>query len=189
LFDFGEKGHYLSAALIKEIVDGMVASIKENFENFDYIVAPEPGGHTWGMLLANALGKDINIFRVLPTKIDGEIEIPRKTPYNEGRLYLNRIKVGDRVVIIDDVIYRGGTLASIVKILQEKGIIVVGIQTILAKTEKYVDVEKKYGVSIKSLAHKDFSNDKSCLTRVIQVEFKEEINCNECQELNCKDRR
>ena len=159
LFDFGENGQYLSHGLIKEITTGMSESIKNNFSDFDYIVAPEPGGHTWGLLAANSLGKDINIFRVLPSKLEGEIEIPRKTPYNQGHLYINYIKKGDKVIIVDDVIYRGGTLESILKVLKENEVSIVGIQTILAKTDNYLNVQKKYDVKIKFLMYRNYSLD------------------------------
>ncbi|MBU3913550.1 MAG: phosphoribosyltransferase [Nanoarchaeota archaeon] len=150
-FAFGERGTKITAELLKEIVEGLCGSVKQNFPNFDYVVSPEPGGHTWGSLVALKLGKPINLLRTNPSYEDGELEVPRKTGYYQHNLYFNHFKKGDRVLIVDDVVSTGGTLKTILSKLKSQGIMVMGVQVIFAKSEDYQKIEKEFSVKVKFL--------------------------------------
>ena len=89
VYAFGERGTKISPELMKETVSGLCDSIKENFLDFDYLVAPEPNGHVWASLVAYELGKPLNILRRQPVCEEGELEVPRKTSYYQDSLYFN----------------------------------------------------------------------------------------------------
>ena len=38
--------------------------------------------------------------------LEGEVEVSQETGYSKGSIYLNDIKEGERIVIIDDVLHR-----------------------------------------------------------------------------------
>jgi hypothetical protein len=48
-FAFGERGDFIPAPLLDEIVGSLVSLAQRVFAAPDVIVSPEPGGHTWGM--------------------------------------------------------------------------------------------------------------------------------------------
>jgi adenine phosphoribosyltransferase len=150
VFDFGERGTKISTELIEEIKSGMIESIK-SFSDFDYIVSPEPGGHTWGLLLASEIKKPINILRTNPSFHEGELEVPRKTGYYEHNIYFNNFKKGDKVLIVDDVVSTGGTLRTILDTLDSLSVKIIGVQVILAKSDDYNKLEKEFGIKIKFL--------------------------------------
>ena len=151
VFSFGERGQKLSYELMNEITKKLSKSITNNFENFDYILSPEPGGHLWGSLVASNLKKDINILRLHPSNEKGEIKVFRKTAYNNNQLFFNKFKKGDKVVLLDDIISSGSSLKSIIEMLVKQGIEIIGVQTILVRTNKYQEIERKYKIPIKFL--------------------------------------
>lgn len=159
VFSFGERGQKLDYELIKEIAEKLSKSIKSDFQKFDYILSPEPGGHLWGSLVSLNLKKDINILRLHPSNEKGEVKVFRKTAYNNNQLFFNKFKKGDKVVILDDIISSGSTLKSIIEMLRKHKIIIVGIQTILTRTNKYQEIEKKYNIPIKFLENENDFED------------------------------
>ena len=150
-FAFGERGTMVDHNLVEEVSDGLCASIRENFEDFDYIVAPEPGGHTWGILVASKLGKSINILRSQPSYEESETEVQRKTGYYQQNLYFNHFQSGDKVLVIDDVVSTGGTLDTILETFGSIGVIPIGVQVIYAKSDDYKKLEQKHSIPIRFL--------------------------------------
>jgi len=149
LYPFGERGTFIEPKLTEEITEHLTGSIAEHFPAFDYIVSPEPGGHTWGMLAAYRLRKPINILR-LSTDLyeDFQICVRRETAYNENYICFDGFNEGDRVLLLDDVISSGATIRSIAAQLKQMGIQLVGIQAILAKGEHYLQLEQDLNVPV-----------------------------------------
>ncbi|MCL6459881.1 MAG: phosphoribosyltransferase [Gorillibacterium sp.] len=153
LYPFGERGTFIQPELISEITDNISASIAEHFPAFDYIVSPEPGGHTWGMLAAYKMKKPMNILRLSSEKYEEfKICIKRETAYNENYIYFDGFQENDRVLILDDVISSGATIRAIANQLNELGVHLVGIQVILVKGEHYKRLEEDYKIPIRFLA-------------------------------------
>lgn len=149
---FGERGTYLNTELVSEILDGFAASLA-SYPSFDYLVAPEPGGHIWGLALAQRVQKPLNILRAAPSYLPGEREVRRKTGYYQHNLYFNHIRAGDKVVIIDDVISTGSTLDTIISTMKDAGALVLGAELIYAKTTDYLLLSTKYDVPIHALVY------------------------------------
>lgn len=61
------------------------------------------------------------------------------TGYSESTVYINDIKKGEKILIVDDVISTGGTLEPILQTLQNMGII---LQDIIIAIEKGNGLER-----------------------------------------------
>ena len=153
LYPFGERGTFIEPELIHEITDNLSESIVTSFPEFDYIVSPEPGGHTWGMLAAYKMKKPMNILRLSTEEYkEFKVCIKRETAYNENYIYFDGFNKNDRVLILDDVISSGATIRAIVNQLLKMDVHLVGIQVILVKGEHYKQLAEDYGVPIQYLA-------------------------------------
>lgn len=153
LYPFGERGTNIEPGLIREITDNLAIRITEQFPAFDYIVSPEPGGHTWGMLAAYKLMKPMNILRLSTELYENfEVCIKRETAYNENYIYFDGFNAGDRVLLLDDVISSGATIRAIANQLAEMGIHLIGVQAILAKGKHYKSLEADYGIPVHFLS-------------------------------------
>lgn len=152
LYPFGERGTYIEPALIGEITDSLAGAISSHFPSYDYLVSPEPGGHTWGMLASYRLGKPVNILR-LSTELYEEytVRVRRETAYNENYIYFEGFKPGDRVLLLDDVISSGATIRSIADQMRLMDVKLIGVQAILAKGGRYRALETDYGIPVRAL--------------------------------------
>lgn len=154
LYPFGERGTYIAPELIHEITDSLADEVTRQFPDFDYIVSPEPGGHTWGMLTAYKLMKPMNILRLSTELYDNyEISIRRETAYNENYIYFDGFSAGDRVLLLDDVISSGATIRCIAGQFAVMGIELIGVQAILAKGGHYRQLEADIGVPVRVLSN------------------------------------
>ncbi|MBR4513921.1 MAG: adenine phosphoribosyltransferase [Lachnospiraceae bacterium] len=117
---------------------------------FDLIAGAEARGFIFGAPIAYALGKGF-----IPVRKKGKL--PRETvsmayelEYGTAEIEIHKdaIKPGDRIVIVDDLIATGGTIAATTKLIEELGGEVVKALFLIelpelggrAKLEKY-DVE------------------------------------------------
>ena len=73
------------------------------------------------------------------------------TGYSEKELYINGLKRGDRVIVLDDVVSTGGTLRAIVKALKGMGVDVRDIIVVVKKTDKLEELEKEIGQKVRTL--------------------------------------
>jgi len=151
-FSFGERGAFINPGLLKEIKKGLLEKAKE-FPAFDYIVSPEPGGHFWGILIADKIGLPLNVIREKPNNANKEIIIKQMTGYYHRDMHFNNFKKGDRVLIIDDVISTGGTARAIIKTLKKLGVKIVGIVSIVTKRDNYKKITEEEGVPVKFLVN------------------------------------
>ncbi len=83
--------------------------------------------------------------------LEGEVAVHQTTGYSEGELYINGIKKGDRVFLVDDVVSTGGTMSAVILALQRMGTNLVDVMAIIEKGEGKEVVEKNTGVKVKTL--------------------------------------
>ena len=112
-------------ALLREVCSGMVKMLDLN--NIDTIVVVEAMGIPIGSVLSTMTDIPMTIMRKREYNLPGEIAVHQATGYSKGELYLNGIKKGDRVVIIDDVVSTGGTMRALLQALEIAGAEVVDI--------------------------------------------------------------
>ena len=112
---------------LKYSIDKMAESLKE--KNVDIVVGPEARGFIFGVPVAYALGAGFVPVRK-PGKLPAEtIETSYSLEYGSDTLAIHKdsIKPGQRVAIVDDLLATGGTLSSVVKLVEELGGEVVSI--------------------------------------------------------------
>jgi adenine phosphoribosyltransferase len=112
-------------ALLREVCSGMVKMLDLN--NVDKIVVVEAMGIHIGSVLSTMTDIPMTIMRKREYKLPGEIAVHQATGYSKGELYLNGIRKGDRVVIIDDVVSTGGTMRDLLQALEIAGAEIVDV--------------------------------------------------------------
>jgi len=120
----------LDPALLREVV---VEVMQKADLEVDKIVAPE----AMGIHLATALSLQTDIplvvIRKRPYGLEGEVALHKTTGYSSSEMYINDIEAGDRVVIVDDLLSTGGTLAAICDSLDEIGAEIADIMVVMRK--------------------------------------------------------
>lgn len=100
----------LEPQLLQEVTERIIAALKDDF---DKILTIEAMGIVLGTALSLKINKPLSIVRKRSYNLPDELEVDQSTGYSRGKLYLNGISQGERLVIIDDVISTGGTLRGV----------------------------------------------------------------------------
>lgn len=143
--------------LLKEVTDAVAAV--GDFD-CDVIMTIEALGIPLATALSLKIGKPFNIVRKKMYGLPGEVSLTQMTGYSKSNLFINGIKAGDRVVIIDDVVSTGGTLWALVEALKKIHVKIVDIIVIIEKTDRKAEIERKIGQSIKTLVKVDVVDGK-----------------------------
>lgn len=123
----------IEPALVAEVADRIHSMMPQDA---DIIITVEAMGIPIGTALSLATGLPLAIVRKRPYLLPGEVVINQETGYSRGELYLNGIKKGDRVVVVDDVISTGGTLNALCHALSGIGAKIAGIFIVVGRNEK-----------------------------------------------------
>jgi adenine phosphoribosyltransferase len=150
-YEFGEFGSRLEPELVEEIARSLVAELRRPFWDFDSLVAPEPGGHMWALMVAHGLRTPLTVLRTRSLVQNPRLRLHRQTAFSSGELFCDSPPSGERVVVVDDVVSSGGTLASIFRGLRNVGVDVVGAQVIVAKGHGWEALEAEFCVPVRSL--------------------------------------
>ncbi len=137
---------FLDAGVLRETACGMIKIL--DLKNVDYIVVAEAMGIPIGTVLSVMTDIPLNIIRKREYNLSNEYEVIQETGYSKGKLFINGLKKGDKIVIIDDVVSTGGTTRGILKTLDKIGVEVVDICYVIKKGEPILPVPYKYLVSI-----------------------------------------
>jgi adenine phosphoribosyltransferase len=121
----------LEPELLREIVVRIVRAA--DTESIDKIVAPE----AMGIHIATAVSLATDIPLVVVRKrgygLDGERALAKETGYAESEMYVNDVADGDRLLVLDDVLSTGGTLAALLPALESIGATVVDTVVVIEK--------------------------------------------------------
>jgi adenine phosphoribosyltransferase len=129
----------------------------------DKIVTIEAMGIPICMALSLITDIPLVIIRKKKYGLPGEIEVSQITGYSTSQLFLNGIKQGDRVLVVDDVVSTAGTLMATLSALKAAGAIVKDVVVVIQRGEG-AEKLRRQGHSIKTIVKVDV-NDK----RVYQV--------------------
>ncbi len=138
--------------LLEEITSEMI-KILENYEPFDKIVTMEAMGIPLATSISIKTGKPFTIIRKRSYGLPGEVEVKQVTGYSKSKMYINGLKTGDTIVIVDDVLSTGGTLRAILEALKGMNVNVKTVIVALDKGNVSLDVEEDTGTPIHSLLH------------------------------------
>jgi adenine phosphoribosyltransferase len=141
---------YITPELLKEVSDEMKKHIKK-CGTFDRIVTMEAMGIPLASALSLDLGVPFTIIRKRQYGLPGEVSVEQVTGYSKSRMYVNGLKKGDMIILVDDVLSTGGTLKAVLYVLKEMGVIVKGVFIAIYKGTCKSEIEKIYGVPITTL--------------------------------------
>jgi adenine phosphoribosyltransferase len=106
-------------ALLREVAAGMLKVL--DLDGVEKIVVVEAMGIHIGSVLSMMTDLPMSIVRKREYKLPGEIAVHQTTGYSKGELYINGIRKGERVVVVDDVVSTGGTMRAVLPALEIAG--------------------------------------------------------------------
>ncbi|MDW5563360.1 MAG: hypoxanthine/guanine phosphoribosyltransferase [Methanomassiliicoccus sp.] len=138
----------VSPAILSEVVQAM---LRIGDFDCDLILGPEAMGIPLAVALSQELGVPYAVVRKRRYGLPGEIEVGQTTGYSKGKLYINGVGPGDRVVIVDDVLSTGGTLRPLILALRAAGAVVVDVLVAVEKGDTRPGLERELGLVIRAL--------------------------------------
>ena len=118
----------------------------------DLIVTSEAMGIPITTAISLKLGIPYTVVRKRKYNLPDEVDIAQYTGYSKNPMYINGLKKGDRVVIIDDVLSTGGTMKAIINALKNTiGCTIVDAAVIFGKSDVDDDIFREFGVRVKRL--------------------------------------
>ena len=145
-------------AITKLVVD------RVNWSKIDMILGIEAMGLPLTAPLSMATGLPLIIARKRSYGLEGEVEIDQSTGYSKGAMYLNDLKKGERIVILDDVLSTGGTLKAVIEGVRRAGAQVAEIVTVVEKGGGMKRLQEDYpGIRIQSLVRLEMDGAKVVL--------------------------
>lgn len=150
----------IKADLIREVASHIVRIADLDV---DKIVTVEAMGIPIGIALSLITDIPLVIIRKRKYGLPGEIEVSQITGYSKSQLFLNGIKEGDRVIVVDDVISTGSTMLAALGGLKTAGAQVKDVVLVIQRGEG-AERLRRQGYNIKTIVKVDV-NDK----RVYQV--------------------
>ncbi len=146
--------------MLEEVIDWMV---EVGNMHCDLILAPESMGIPYAVLLSARTGIPYSIVRKMSFGFDTEIELTQRTGYSKSSMYVNGIREGMRIVIVDDVVSTGGTLNSIIDAVRSVGATVVDVLIPINKDNGVSNVEP-FGIPVKTLFDVTATSDEVTVT-------------------------
>ncbi|MGB0516218.1 MAG: hypoxanthine/guanine phosphoribosyltransferase, partial [Poseidonia sp.] len=123
----------MDPGVLKAITELTVERV--DWENIDLLLGIEAMGLPLTAPLSMATGIPLVIARKRSYGLDGEVEIDQSTGYSKGAMYLNDIKKGERIAIVDDVLSTGGTLEAVIEGVRRAGAEVTDVIAVIEKGE------------------------------------------------------
>lgn len=140
------------------------AADQEVLQGATLLVAPE----AMGLPLATAISMKTGIPYVAVRKreygLDDETVAYCETGYAQTCLYINDVREGDRVVLVDDVLSTGGTADALLTTLKELGATIQGAVVFVDKGDRAQRLEETHGIPIHVMRRIQVTGDR------IQVE-------------------
>ncbi|THE64411.1 purine phosphoribosyltransferase family protein [Salinadaptatus halalkaliphilus] len=142
----------LDPGLLREIVIGIIR--KAELEAVDRIVTPAAMGIHISTAVSLMTDIPLTVIRKREYGLEDEVAISQQTGYSENEMYINDVREGERVLVLDDVLSTGGTLAAVLEALDGIGAEVVDTVAVIKKVggENKVD---DAGRDVKTLINVD----------------------------------
>ena len=106
-----------------------------DWTEIDIVVSVEAMGLPLLAAVGEATGKPTVVIRKRSYGMEGEVRVDVSTGYSSSTAYINDIKPGERILVVDDVISTGGTLEPLLEALEEMGAILKGVIIAIEKGE------------------------------------------------------
>jgi adenine phosphoribosyltransferase len=112
-----------------------------------------------GIPLATTLSLNMNIpFTIIRKRkynLPDEVVVEQVTGYSKLKLYINGLKKGDKIVIVDDMLSTGGTLRAVLTALKKMDVIIKGVFIAVNKGNVAKEIMDESNVSITTLVNID----------------------------------
>jgi adenine phosphoribosyltransferase len=128
---------------------------QETPNDIDKVLTVESFGLPIAQLVASLKGKPLAVVR--KRNLHDSPKLLAKTRYasgfEHGTYWIYGVSKGDKILIVDDAISTGGTLAPLVSLLKERGVTITDIFCVLEKPEYegVRNVKKTTGIHVKTL--------------------------------------
>ena len=136
-----------------------------DWDNIDIILGIEAMGLPLTAPLAMRTGVPMVIARKRNYGLEGEVQINQQTGYSKGSIYLNDIKAGERIAIIDDVLSTGGTMRSVIEGVKQTKASVENIVIVVEKGDGMQNLKQDYpNIKFDSLVKLHMDGEKIIVT-------------------------
>lgn len=138
----------VEAELMEEVADAIskIANL-----DVDKIVCVEAMGIHIATALTLKTGIPFVVVRKRYYGLDGEVNVHQVTGYSRGDLFINGVKKGERVILVDDVVSTGGTMTAVLNALKSMGVEVVDVLAVVEKGKGKEVVERETGFKVKTM--------------------------------------
>ena len=104
-----------------------------DWSEVDLIVSVEAMGLPLLAAVGEATGKPTVVIRKRSYGMKGEVKVSLSTGYSKSQAFINDIKKGERIVVVDDVISTGGTIEPILETIEKMGAIIHAVIVAIEK--------------------------------------------------------
>ncbi|DAC47339.1 MAG TPA: purine phosphoribosyltransferase family protein [Candidatus Poseidoniales archaeon] len=115
-----------------------------DWTNVDLLLGIEAMGLPLTAPLSVSTGIPLVIARKRSYGLEGEIEIDQSTGYSKGAMYLNDLREGERIAIVDDVLSTGGTLEAVIEGVRRAKAEVTDVIAVIEKGEGLKRLQELY---------------------------------------------
>jgi adenine phosphoribosyltransferase len=150
---------YITPELLTEVTQAMIPLIQK-CGNIDRIVTMEAMGIPLAAVLSLDLDIPFTIIRKREYGLPGEISVEKVTEYSKSKMYINGLKKGDKIIIVDDVISSGGTLKAVLTVLKKMRVDIKGVFIAIDRGSHAKEISSKFGIPITSLINFQFVDGK-----------------------------
>lgn len=147
----------MDPALLREVLEwiGSVADL-----DCDVIAAPESMGIPLAVPLSLERGIPYVVIRKRRYGLPGETPVEQRTGYSEAEMYVDDIRPGERVLLVDDVVSTGGTLIALIKAIRDGiGAKLTDVVVPVDKGDGKANVERETGVRVKTMLRVSVGKD------------------------------
>jgi adenine phosphoribosyltransferase len=123
----------LDPGLLREVVVKTIR--KADLENVDKIVTPAAMGIHISTAVSLMTDIPLVVIRKREYGLESEVSLTKGTGYSEDEMYINDVRAGDRVLLLDDLISTGGTMRAIVEALDDIGADIVDLVIAIRKVD------------------------------------------------------
>ena len=127
----------------------------EKCGQIDKIVTMEAMGIPLATTLSLNMNIPFTIIRKRKYNLPDEVIVEQITGYSNSKLYINGLKKGDKIVIVDDVLSTGGTLRAVLTALKKMGVVIKGVFIAVNKGNVAKEIMDESNVSITTLVNID----------------------------------